>query len=81
MSDYITIKGGPPPNPTVILYPDGSVMLGVLSCNININGESQVARATLDVLVDDLNIQAEPLLSLETVKAAAEHYGYKLVKK
>ena len=35
--------------------------------------------AVLELYVDEMTIEAEPLLGIETVREAAKHYGFKLV--
>jgi hypothetical protein len=59
---------------------DGTDIKGVRSIDIRFRLDA-IVTAILDIEVTETNIQAEPLLSYDTVKEAAEHYGYELVVK
>jgi hypothetical protein len=65
---------------TKIQNEDGSEIKGVKAVDIRMRFDEFVS-AKLWIEVNEINIQAEPLLSLDTVKEAAEFYGYQLVIK
>jgi hypothetical protein len=67
------------PHNAKIQHEDGSEIKGVMAIDIRMRPD-EIVTATLDLIVDEISIEAEPLLSYRTVKEAAEHYGYKLVK-
>lgn len=79
--NFINIKcNDATPQNTKITHPDGTDVKGVRSIDIRFRLEELVT-AKLDIYVNEINIQAEPLLSFDTVKRAAEYYGYELVVK
>lgn len=57
---------------------DGTVIPGVRTTKITIEPDSPVM-AELDIFLGSIDVEAHPLLSLETVTATAEYYGYRLV--
>jgi hypothetical protein len=63
-----------------IINEDGKEIRGVRSVDIRMR-VNEIITARLDIEVNDISIQAEPLLSYNTIKKAAEYYGYQLVVK
>lgn len=62
---------------TKVYHRDGSLLHGIENVNININQDGFVT-AILDFTQTELDIEAEPLLSLESLKHFAKYYGYEL---
>ena len=58
---------------------NGSMIAGISGIQIDIRADSLVL-ATLDFVQSEIDIEAEPLLSLDTVRRCAEHYGYELIE-
>lgn len=63
---------------TSVFHADGSEIRGVKLIDVQFRPNDMV-KATVDFELIATDIEAEPLLSFETVRAAAMHYGYKLV--
>jgi hypothetical protein len=61
-----------------IQHEDGTEVKDVMAIDIKMR-PSEIVTAQLWLKVNEININAEPLLSFDTVKEAAEHYGYELV--
>lgn len=59
---------------------NGSMINGVKSVEIDILEADGLVQAILDFEQSEIDITAEPLLSLDTVRRCAEFYGYKLVE-
>jgi hypothetical protein len=57
---------------------DGTELSNVAACDIRMRPD-EANRATIWLNVDEMNIEAEPLLSFDTVSEAARAYGYELV--
>lgn len=66
------------PRPPRITTADGVDIPGVMSCRLTIEPAAPVV-AELSIFVGDIDVEAVPLLSLATVEATAQHYGYRLV--
>lgn len=78
-SNFINIKCNDAyPQNIKITHPDGTDVKGVRSIDIRFRLDELVT-AILDIYVNEINIQAEPLLSFDTVKRAAEYYGHELL--
>ena len=58
---------------------DGNEIHGVASCDVRLRSD-EIFTATLELYVEDIDIEAEPLLSIDTVKRMAEYYGMELVE-
>jgi len=59
---------------------DGRPIAGVRELQVRI-ATDDIVTATVDVVVGAVDVFAHPLLSLESLEAAADHYGLKLVAK
>lgn len=57
---------------------EGEVISGIRACDIAMRPNEPVT-ATLHIQTAFVDVAAHPLLSLDTVTAAAEHYGFRLV--
>lgn len=85
MDNLVTIV--PPPGDgirtgwgTRVIAQDGTEITGVTRIVIDFPIEG-VITATLDVAIDAKTITAVPMLSLESLKQAADYYGFVLVEK
>jgi hypothetical protein len=68
-------------NGTCFVFSDGTKLTGVTRCIVTF-AVNEIVTAKLDMALDQVeNIEAHPMLSIESVKAAAEHYGFELVRK
>lgn len=63
----------------VVISQDGVSIEGVLSVNISIKPDDLVI-ATIDVIVGDIDIDAQEILGMKSLEASAAHHGMKLVK-
>lgn len=63
---------------TKIIDDTGAEVPGVTRCTLFIEPET-ILHAELDIMVGEVDVEAHPLLSLETLTEAADHYGYRLV--
>ena len=61
-------------------HEDGYTIHNVAACDVRMRPD-EIVKATLDILVDEATIWAEPLLALDTIREAAKCYGYELVEK
>ena len=64
---------------TELYNENGSRIHGVASVDISIQ-PNDVVTAKINFAQTDLDIEAEPLLSLDSLKHFAKHYGYALVE-
>lgn len=71
------ISTGDKADGTLIETQDGSLITGVTSIHIEILPYSVVI-ATLSIHTQAVDIEAHPLLTLPTLRAAAAHYGFEL---
>lgn len=62
-----------------VLAEGGAAIEGVRSVDVRIR-PGDIVQAEVSLLVGGLDVHAHPLLSLETVKAAAAAHGYRLVE-
>jgi hypothetical protein len=69
---YVLTKG------TKVFLEDGSEITGITGMTINYRLDD-IVRATIDLIVTPESIQANAMLSLQSVEFAAKQYGYKLV--
>ena len=58
---------------------DGSEINSVAACDVRMRPD-EICTATLELYVEDIDIEAEPLLSIGTVKRMTEYYGMELVE-
>lgn len=65
---------------TKVTTPDGAEIEGITSIDISLRPDSLVT-AKVEVLTAGIDLPAHPLLGLETVRAAADAYGFVLVQK
>lgn len=65
---------------TKVTMADGSAIPGVLSVTISPMNAGAVVKAEISLLIGQCDIHAHPLLSLESLKEAAEAHGYRLEK-
>ena len=56
----------------------GQEVKSVIGCDIQMPVHGLLT-AVLDLYIDEISIEAEPLLSFRTVEEAANRYGFKLV--
>ena len=63
----------------VVISQDGVSIEGVLSVNISIKPDDLVI-ATIDVIVGDIDIDAQEILSMKSLEASAARHEMKLVK-
>lgn len=63
---------------TNITTAEGLPIDGIRTCAIRIEPNS-IVTAEIEVNVTGLDIEAHPLLGLDTVRDAAAHHGYRLV--
>jgi hypothetical protein len=57
---------------------DGQPVLGVTECDISLR-PGELATARLEIMVGAVDVEAHPLLGLETLTEAAAAHGYRLV--
>ena len=67
-----------PSHSAKFMNPDGTEIKGVVGCDIRMRID-EICTATLGLRVDEISINAEPLLSFDTVCEAANYYGYDLI--
>jgi hypothetical protein len=63
-----------------ITHANGKEIQGVTALDIR-SRPNEVITATLSIMVNEINIKAEPLLSFNTLQEMAKYYGYELVTK
>jgi len=64
---------------TKVLDANGDEIKGVCSVHIPEFGAGEGAFAVVSIATAGLDVEAHPLLDLETTRASAEHHGYRLV--
>ena len=65
---------------TEVYNENGTRVHGVQSIKLDEIDKDSVVTATIDFIQPEFDIEAEPLLSLESLERFAKHYGYKLVE-
>jgi len=66
---------------TKVLDANGDEIKGVCSVHIPEFGAGEGAFAVVSIATAGLDVEAHPLLDLETTRASAEHHGYRLMEK
>jgi len=76
----IRIKsGGPLSHSVTATLADGTPISGITQIDIRI-APNDIVRAEVEIMVEAVDVEAHPLLTLETLRQAAAAHGYNLVK-
>ena len=79
MRDYIKISSSIDPMKDAKFFKsDGTELKGVRSCDIRLR-KDEICTAKIDLIIENIDIETEPLLSFDNVCVAARHYGYDLI--
>lgn len=73
----ITTNGASPAG--VVVSQDGVAIDGIRAIKITMLPDD-IVRATIEVLVDHVDVEVLEILSMASLESAALHYGMKLVK-
>ena len=79
MNKIRIISNGFGDNTVEFIRPDGTKLHNVTACDIEMR-PGAVNKAKMCFCVDKIDIHAETLLSLDTVRNAAKRYGYRLMQ-
>lgn len=80
MIRIVTPPTGTTGHGTRITTPDGTEIEGITGIDISLRPNA-IVMAKVEVMMAGLDLTAHPLLGLETVRAAADAYGFALVPK
>jgi len=78
VKEYIRIKCSSNTRDAEFISSDGRKISGITKCDIRMRRD-EICSAQISLYMEGLDIEAEPLLSLENVREAAKHYGYDLI--
>ena len=77
VKEYIRIKCSSSTHDAEFTTSDGRKISGITKCDIRMRRDA-ICSAQIDLYMEGLDIEAEPLLSLDNVRDAAKHYGFGL---
>ena len=80
VDNFVRITAGQDLRRSKFILPDGSQITGISECTIRMSIYDRT-KAEITLVVSAVDLDAHPLLSLQTLHESAAHHGFDLVKK